>query len=573
MMAMLETPLHRAATLLLEAAIRIAPHDARDWGQAMLGELMFIKGPWAALAWAWGGAGVLAKHTLLSLFIPGRSGQAATPDGGLFAKEDSMRKATMITAGGCILSALPLFAAPSFRQAFQLSLAPWHWVFHFRPADGQSSLRDLARRAEGGRDAEGIALCAAQIQDKRDSARWAEEAVRLDPSLTWVYAVVAVRHPELAEISQWIPKLQQWDPQNALFPMITAESNDILHGLREDVQSRGHANDPVWQSAMAAAFQAPTLDDYVDRVEALEGKVFSRYGLYNPDLVLPVWRSEWGFPTYAYEDSIRYARSLIQSAKELEAKGDKKGAITRLWSVAGFGQMIDSREHNPDEYWVSATLQGMAYHELWVVSDKDGNHAEAAHFAYLNAMLDRNLKERGETRWSASGGDASRWNALVFNVSGLLMLIFAGCVAVAASMFILRGWGRGPNDLRAKRRAAAVGLIGGAGLFLSSAMLYVVYHPYAEILNRVLTGDKSRIGDLQSFLGSTHGAPFLSVAWALFPPQPRRLSPRLQIFGLGFNTLDFVFYFWLTVIVLGVAGLALVALRCMHGRHRAHAPA
>ena len=569
---MLDAHLHRAATLLLEAAIRIAPRDTRDWGQAMLGELIFIKRPWSALAWALGGAGVLAKRALVSFFTPGRSTPADALADGLFTKEDAMRKSTLIITGGCILSALLLFAAPSFRQAFQLSLAPWHWVFRFRPADGQSSLRDLARRAEERRDAEGIALCAAQIQDKRDSARWVEEAVRLDPSLTWVYAVVAVRHPELPETSQWIPKLQQWDPQNALFPMIAAESNDILHGDREDVQTRGGPNDPAWVSAMAAAFQSSNLDDYLDRVEVLQGKVLSRYGLHNPDLVLPVWRFEWGFPTYALQDSTLYAKSLIESAKELEAKGDKKGAIAKYWSVARFGQLIDSREHNPDEYWVGAALQSMAYHELQAVSEKDGNHAEAAHFAYLTSMLDRNLKERGRTRWSDSGTDASRWNALVFNLSGLLMLIFTGCVVVAALILIVSGWGREPNDLRAKRRAAAVGLIGGAGLFLSSAMLYVVYHPYAETFNRVLTGDKSRIGDLQSFLGLTHEAPFLSVAWAMFPPQPRRLG-RALVFGLGFNTLDFVFYFWVTVIVLGVAGLALVALRRMHGRPRAHAPA
>ena len=61
-MIMLEAHLRRAATLLLEAAIRIAPADTRDWGQAMLGELIYIEGPWAALAWALGGAGVLAKQ-------------------------------------------------------------------------------------------------------------------------------------------------------------------------------------------------------------------------------------------------------------------------------------------------------------------------------------------------------------------------------------------------------------------------------------------------------------------------------------------------------------------------------
>jgi len=559
MIAMLETHLHRAATLLLEAAIRITPVDTRDWGQAMLGELIYIEGPWAALVWALGGAGVLAKHALVSLFIPGRSGLAATPNGGLFAKEVSMRKATLITTGGCILAALLLFAAPAFRQAFQLSLAPWHWVFKLSPPDDQSSLRDLARRAEDKRDAEGVAFCAVRIRDDRESARLAEEAVRLDSNFLWVYAVVAVRHPTLAEISQWVPKLEQWDPQNALFPMITAESVDILHVDREDVMSRGHAKDPAWQNAMAAAFQSPKFDDYLDRAEALDRKVVSTYGLNDPDQVLwglGFWR---GLPTYTFEDSHLHAKSLLQSGKDLESKGDKKGAIEEYWSVARYGQMIDSGAHTHDEHWLGTSLQSTAYQQLQAVSDKDGNHPEAAHFAYLVAMFNPRRVQQEWLLRDVGGQDVSRWNALVVTVSGLMMLIFAGWVVVAALILILRRRGTAPNDLRAKRMAAKLSLTGAVGLFLSSAMLYVTYHPYAEIFDRILKGDRSRISDLQFFLGYTHELPFTSAGTAW--PNPFH------------NSLNFVLYFWLAVIVFGLMGLLIVAIRHFRSHPRARVPA
>ena len=340
---MLEAHLHRAATLLLKAAIRIAPRDTRDWGRAMLAELSHVEGHWAGLAWALGGAGILAKHAVISLFFPRRSGHAVTADGGLFAKEVSMRKATLVTAGGCILAALLSFAAPAFRQAFQVSLAPWHWVFHLRPADGQSGLQTLVRRAEQKHDAEGLAFCAVRIQDDGESARWAEEAVRLDPNLLWVYAVVAVRHPELPEINKWVPKLEQWDPQNALFHMITAESNDILHVLRQDVVSHENAKDPIWQSAMAATFQSSQFDDYTERVEALDRKVASRYGLDDPNQL--VAGSECDIPSYTFSDSRNYAQSVLRSGKEMEVKGDKKGAIEKYWAVARYGQVIDSQAH------------------------------------------------------------------------------------------------------------------------------------------------------------------------------------------------------------------------------------
>jgi hypothetical protein len=113
---MLETHLRQAATVLLESAIRISPPDARDWGQAMRGELNYVEGPWAAVMWALGGASVLAKRALASLFIPGRRGQTIPPDAGLFAKDVSVRKAVLVAGGACILAALLFFAAPPFRQ-------------------------------------------------------------------------------------------------------------------------------------------------------------------------------------------------------------------------------------------------------------------------------------------------------------------------------------------------------------------------------------------------------------------------------------------------------------------------
>ena len=59
---MLETHLRQVATVVLESAIRISPPDAREWGLAMRGELSHVEGPWAALMWALGGAGILAAR-------------------------------------------------------------------------------------------------------------------------------------------------------------------------------------------------------------------------------------------------------------------------------------------------------------------------------------------------------------------------------------------------------------------------------------------------------------------------------------------------------------------------------
>ncbi|MGH9743660.1 MAG: hypothetical protein ACRD51_15050, partial [Candidatus Acidiferrum sp.] len=56
----------RAAFFLLRLAISIVPHDMLDWGHGMLSELTHVEGNWSALLWSLGGAGVLAKHAVLS---------------------------------------------------------------------------------------------------------------------------------------------------------------------------------------------------------------------------------------------------------------------------------------------------------------------------------------------------------------------------------------------------------------------------------------------------------------------------------------------------------------------------
>ena len=95
---------------------------------------------------------------------------------------------------------------------------------------------------------------------------------------------MAVRHPDLPEISQWVPKLKRWDPQNALIHLIAAQSIEIDHmgeasKLPPKEFRKRMEEDPAWQSAMAAAFASPKFDDYLDRLKELDQRVVSRYRL------------------------------------------------------------------------------------------------------------------------------------------------------------------------------------------------------------------------------------------------------------------------------------------------------
>jgi len=50
------------AAKLLRTVVRLAPAESRDWAAAMLRELDFIEGDWAALSWALGSLVAILRH-------------------------------------------------------------------------------------------------------------------------------------------------------------------------------------------------------------------------------------------------------------------------------------------------------------------------------------------------------------------------------------------------------------------------------------------------------------------------------------------------------------------------------
>jgi hypothetical protein len=100
---------------------------------------------------------------------------------------------------------------------------------------------------------------------------------------------------------------------------------------------------------------------------------------------------ERGLPTYAWADSQQFANSVVQSGQDLEAKGDRQGAIEKYWSVARFGQTIDSQGHTESEYYLGLGLQAAAYKQLQELYEKGGKTNEAALFAYLKGKFEKSM--------------------------------------------------------------------------------------------------------------------------------------------------------------------------------------
>lgn len=554
---MLETHLRQAATVLLETTIRIAPQEARDWGQGMLGELSYVEGPWAVAMWALGSASVLARSALISFFFPGRRGQNLVPDGGLFARSFPLRKVVLVVCAVFVAGALLFFLAPPFRQGARISLAAWRDFVRVEAPQSQRRLVALAQRAESNRDAEGLAFAATQLQISSESARLAERAVRLDPNLTWIYFVVAAGHPSLPEIPRWVLELERWDPQNALVHLILAESIHLDRLSRASQLPPGEAqhvldleSDPAWHNAMAAVFASPKYDDYLDRLRELDRRVFARYGLNNPyEMILG--ESVW-LPAYGMADTQRFAQSLLVSGELLETGGDRKGAREKYWTVARFGQAMDAQAHTGQERMLSASLQSAAYARLKVLSEKAGNADETAHFGYLATKFEPQSVTRASSHEErVFGWNVSARNAAVLQIASLLGLISTGVMAIAAIVLIVASRkGARPGAQRSKSIATGAMLAGSVGFLLSTATIYLTYRPYWYIFqHEILNGDRSRAGDLSDFMWAAH--------W----------GPGAEFYGLSATSLPL--YFWMGVILLSAFGLVLIFLRHVLGRPRA----
>jgi hypothetical protein len=548
---MKESFLRRLASSLLRVAIRVAPKATVGWAQAILGELGQVDGDWSALLWAIGGAWVVAKQAVFSVFKP-RDGQDASGEE-ILGKESPMRKTTQLTVGACVFASLLFFLAPVFRQAFRVSLAPWDAIVHVEPRQRQSSLIALGQRAKQDRDAEGLAFVAARQRDASESARLADEAVRIDPGLTWLYAVVAVNHPEIADTQRWVPELTKWDPGNALPYLIAAESIDIDEEPHTSFFVRPGAEDesPAWQNAMAAAFASPKLDTYRARLKALDRRVVQHYGFTDIYQIVANESQYDDVPSYADSDSYKYAKAVLKEANLADSRGDHRGAVEKYLGVARFIQVVAGLDRPPRPR-MSRIVQAGAYRQLAIWAERDGEAEQSALYTSLADSTEQ-TNER-ELRFLAGrfrAGGAGQWSAILIRISGAMMLLCAILFVLGIAYFLKRVSSSQPKTKFSSRLSSFLSVGGASGLLLSSLTLYLNYRPYAEIFQTYLrTGDESWLPELSEFLGYTQ-----------FP------------FGVtGFDeALKITLYFWAGVTLLCLAGLLFVLTRYFLNRPHATA--
>ncbi|HKV49374.1 MAG TPA: hypothetical protein VJN69_14870 [Candidatus Acidoferrales bacterium] len=548
---MFRLPIRQVATALLRGALKIAPPHAAEWGRAMLAELHHIESEWSALAWSIGSAGVLTKHAFLALFVTSNT----QTEGNFFRKEKPMRKSTAIAAAVCIAASLLFFAAPTFRDAFQLSVTQWRGLmraaFSTRSAysfDPGLDHDKIARLARQNHDAEELAFAALHGRSGHSTTEQAEEAVRIDPQLTWIYAVLANWHRPEPNIDEWISMLHKFDPQNAVPYLIQAEvveTNDIF--VRK-LPYRGYLTDPAWLNAMASAFASPKIDTYGDRVKNLDREVAQRYGIYDAHAAQNEYFLIAGaFPGLGNTND--YVTLLVDSGNNFAARGDYAGAEKQYRRAAHFGEMVeDSRSVSPTPYRYSALaamlLQG-PYRQLGALYEKKGDAVQARHFADLLVDGERVRRDdlaRAQVYFESR--PTENRNAGILGVAGIVMFLCFAILPLCAIVTVARSGSIRLSKLRSGAFTRVFARSSVIGLLISTAALYLTYRPYAEMFRTYLRG-----GDPTSLL--TVAAFLNDLDYSQTPP------PHQALYSLW----TFPMYFWAGVIVLCFVALALVTAK------------
>lgn len=492
--------LDRAIARAFALLVHIWPADSRDWALAMQAELFELNTSQESLAWLAGGIMSLGKAWWNQAVYGWRSDEAepsavATPGPVAFA---------------LVVAALAAFFLwPSAHEGFSAVLHSWH------RDNGQSyglSLQKMAQKAEAEHDATSLTFTAEWGGSFEEFARRQDEAVAMDPSLTWIYIRGGGGYYGISQKHGWAKKLEAWDPDNAVPYLVEASirETEIRRDAGNTFAKEKALNDPVWRADMEKAFAAPRYDSYFDRAIDLHRAFLSKHNIYDPEIVrtvvLHIYAPGLG-------ESQWYSKLLLDQAKEAQQKGDTSTAIHLAWTVAQFGERLRA---NSTFDIVRATAEGMlqpAYQFLQPLEAAAG-HTEVAKFlANQNEAFARKAAEKQPARMPWMPGSSRPLDATIIalHAASLGVILFGGMMVFSALYLLAGRFAPGLRIGGAYRWACNCGRFAPAGLAAAVALLATAFAPYHEEVQAYFVAgakDEATLHQLASMADSLGTVPY-----------------------------------------------------------------
>lgn len=392
--------------------------------------------------------------------------------------------------------AIAFFFVPDFRQALQVPFfamdpegdSRWLRRAGTIPAE---QLAEAARAAEQQRDAHTLAFAALHAPTVQEGVRRADEAVAIDPSLTWVYlslvlpAREAKQNPPDAQLL--VEKLEKWDPTNAvpyLFEgTLIGERKNIAFTPVETVLDR-LVKESEWCQVMQKAYAAPHYDSYAVRRFELERTWLVKNHLDRPAIVL-LSTAEYPLPNLLH---IRTFASVLvdKYGKDAEDAKHLPQALEHYWTVRRFAQRMRLNSGSLIEKLIGAAVQKIADKRLIPALRNSGQADAAAALELEGQQLDQQLATlRGKDPLAQSVN--YNWAALIVEFSAGVVAIFSVLTLVCLLYVNAKRWIRPEVKGRLFQFVTVAENYMPVLLFLVCAGLYLSYFPYAQNFHHYMT--------------------------------------------------------------------------------------
>ncbi len=391
---------------------------------------------------------------------------------------------------------IAFFFVPDFRQGLQgqflalNSSGEWKWLQRAGTIPA-SELAKIAHDAEQRRDARALAFVALHAPTVQDGVRWADEAVAIDPSLTWVYvslilpALDAKQNPP--DVHSMIARLEKWDPGNAvpyLFEGVVTERAKNIAFTPMPAVLNSVANDTEWCQAMQKGYAAPRYDSYMVRRFELERTWLRQNHLDKPAIVL-LSTASYNIPNLL---QIRvYANVLVDKyGKEAEDTGHLPEALGYYWTAEHFAERMRLSGVSLIEKLIAVAVQKIAEKRLIPALRKAGQTDVAA-------TLEMEEQQRVQQIDTLRGKDPLaqsvnyNWAALIVGFFGGLVAVFSLLTLVCLLYVNAKRW------VRPEIKGRLFQFLTGAEnympvlLFVACAGLYLSYYPYAQNFHHYMT--------------------------------------------------------------------------------------
>lgn len=498
--------------------VHLWPEETQAWGRAFEAELPEIETRWASLRWLIGGLMLLTRerfrHFLKSLSRPVGVPAVNSASVLLVDPVPAPRLPRFVTAIFLSIS-IALLCLPEVRASLASVLFPETRL--------QWDIQKLRQKAQATHDPQLLAFLSLLSWDNNERSQLADEAIRRDPSLTWIdyagsywnYADPDRKH-FLSD--DRIARLQNFDPENTLPLLLSAEviSHPVeltffanWHGsaLSEDLAWEHEvAKNPAWLAAMDRAFAAARIDDYWTRQLDLVNQVSHRYHLSDPDLTLAILHSH---RRVDYSDIHAYTLFLVGHGDEAAQSGNAKAAAAQYQIVERFAERIQTEDASQSNSWLAATVGRSAAQKLQSLSESTGHPAETQIAAGQLAGWEKSYRKLLDD-WS-SRNRKKKWTrteraGLLINLAALLIVVLFPLTVLAllgvglAASFTRRIFGR------LYRLVCLMADAVPALLALSFALLFFVYHPYARFYStpEAINGNLEYVSNA---VGVTHSLP------------------------------------------------------------------